>query len=91
MQTNKEIMAEPLRLLKGFREALGNARTELRKKALAEMVEAESSSSKILERVYDHEKDLDQVNNGMDVNIQRLYKVSDDGLSWVNYNENGEK
>lgn len=87
--TNKEIMADSLRLFKALREALGKARTELKKKALAEMTQDTSSTA--LDKFYGHDKDLSQLNSGLEVQILTLYKVSDDGTSWMDYNEEGER
>jgi len=87
--TNKEIMADSLRLLKAFREALGKARTELKKKALAEMTQDTSSTA--LDRFYSHDRELESIGFSLDTNIQKLGKVSDDGDLWLDYNENGER
>lgn len=88
--TNKEIMADSLRLLKAFREALGNARTELKKKALSEMAH-DASSDDTLNRFYEHDRELSGLISSLVLDIQTLAKVSDDGKTWMDYNENGEK
>lgn len=86
---NKGIMSASLRLLKEFREALGKARIELRKKALSEM--EHNIHSDALDKFYGHDRDLESVNFGLGIDIQKLSKVSDDGDFWLNYNEKGER
>lgn len=88
--TNKEIMADSLRLLKAFREALGKARTELKKKALSEMAH-DASSDDTLNRFYEHDRELSGAALCLDLDIQKLGKVSDDGKSLLDYDKNGEK
>jgi len=87
--TNKEIMAEPLQLLKAFKEAIGKARLEIKKKALAETVH--ETSSKTIDRFFAHDSDLASMSLLLGWDLQKLAKVSDDGEKWTDYNENGEK